>query len=100
MDMNVPVYERSKTLHGPDHGRNAAVGIDFQRVNVPHGFPRCTAEFAKQTPVVAKINPQPSRDHKDPLTVRNFGKHFTIKPMAQKKGALLITGGAARTLTA
>jgi hypothetical protein len=47
MDVRVKIDKRSVCLHGPDHGRNAAVRIDLQRVNVPHGLPRFMAELTE-----------------------------------------------------
>jgi len=76
-----------------------AVGIDFQRVNVPHGFPRRMAELSQQTPVVPKINPQPPRDREHPLAMGNLSKHLFIVQMGKKKSALLSVTRAATTLT-
>jgi hypothetical protein len=82
MDMNVPVQDdRSVRLYGPDHGGNAAIGVDFQRVNVSHRLPRRMAEFAQKTPVIAKIHPRAPRNREYPLTVGDFGKHLFIESM-------------------
>jgi hypothetical protein len=93
MDVRVEIYKRSKSLHGPDHGGNAAVSINFQCVNVPHGLPRCVAKLAQQRTVVAEIHPQTPWNSEHPLPVRHIGKHFIIEPVGKQQGAFLRTTG-------
>jgi len=79
------------------HGGNAAIGIDFQCVNVSHGLPRRMAELAEKRPVVAEIYPQSSRNREYPLPVRDIGKHFTIEAMSKQQGSLLSATGTTTT---
>jgi len=100
MNMRVPVDKISKSLHGPDHCRHAAVPFNLKPEHIADSVVCRPAEFTEKFPVVAKIDPQPFRDGKDPLTVRHIGKHLLVKAMSEHKGAFLVAGGAAGALAA
>ena len=96
----VTMYEIAERLHRAYHCGNAAISVDLQRVNVAYRIIGSAAELAQKAPVVAKVNPQPLRNGKNPLEMRHFGKHLLLEPMAQQQGPLLIAGWTARSLAA
>jgi len=100
VNVRVPVDKVAEGLYGPDHCRHAAVAFNLKPEHIADSVVCRPAEFTEKFPVVAKIDPQPFRDGKDPLTVRHIGKHLLIKAMSEHKGAFLVAGGAAGALAA
>src|SRR5271157_2475340 len=96
----MPVDEIAECLHGAHHCGNAAVAVDLQRVNVAHRIVGGPAELTQKTSVIAEVNPQPFRYGKNPLEMRNLGKHFFLEPVAEQQRPFLVAGRATRPLAA
>jgi len=71
VNMRVPMNQVSERLNGPDHPRNRVGMIGGGLINGPHHLPSRPAEFAQQTPVKPKVNPQPLGNREDKLAVRH-----------------------------
>jgi len=94
------VYEIAESLYGPDHGGNADAALNLQLEDIANRIVGSTAEFSQQAAVEPEINPKSLRYREHPLAVWRYRQHLIFKPVGKQQRTLLVTRGAARSLTA
>jgi hypothetical protein len=96
----VTMDEIAERLHRAHHCGNAAIAVQLQLVNVAHGIVGGPTELAKQSTVVAKVNPQPLGYREHLLQMRHFGQNLFLEPVTEQQRPLLVARRTARPLAA